>query len=406
MNKISVFYEQKGYSFTKIKLKNHHIENDTLYTELAIKKNLPRRIDKLVINGYDNFPNIFLKFHLNRSTKNTFNKESILKISKNINTIPFVKQIKKPEVLFLKDSTLIYIYLKKKKTNQFDGLIGFTSNAQAKLIFNGHLNLKLNNIFNKGELIELLWKSTANENKDFNFLVDLPYIFNSRINPKTNFSIYSQDSSFVNIKSKTILNYTINNKHKIGLIAIIDFSSKLFGLNYSYNAPSENNFYKNKSKLTINLLNGKKTVTNNTSNKSELLISLNQLINLNRKSFLFIKNITLANLSNNILNNERYKIGGEKSIRGFKEKSIPSSKHSIFNIDYNYKINHNTYIYTISDFAFAYNKEQTKFYSIGIGYKTKLKSSILNVNYSTGTDSNTNLNIKKALLNISFINYF
>ena len=421
LNDISKYYEKNGYSFTKVNLVNHKITNNTLYAKLEISKNGFRKIDGVVIKGYEKFPKKFIPYLLKNTKQNTFNKFQVEQISKKINTIPFVKQIKKPAVLFLKDSTLIYVYLKKNKISQFDGLIGFATDDNSKLIFNGHLNLKLNNVFNKGERIDVLWKSTTDKSKDFNFTFEVPYIFNSRINPKINFNIYSQDSSFVNVKLNSTINYMLNYQHKIGVITsfknsnavlknnvenITDYSSNLFGITYTYKKYSSNIFYPNKLFFNPNLMYGIKKTSGVSYKKSEFQLKLGYLLNLNPKINFFFKNISAINISNSILENELYKIGGNTSIRGFLDKSVSASKYTVFTSDYNYNLNNTTALYSIVDYAFTYNKTNTNLFSLGIGYKTKLKSSILNINYSFGKTAHTPFDLKNALLNIRFVNYF
>jgi hypothetical protein len=421
INTISHFYEEKGFSFVKVKLTNHQIKNSILSADLIIQNKKLRTINHFLINGYKKFPKKFIKFNLNKSKNKKFNKAVLTDIYNQINTIPFITQIKKPEVLFLKDSTLIYIYLKKNKASMFDGLIGFSTNNESKLVFNGHLDLTLNNVFNKGELIEFSWKSNEKENKYLDLKFDIPYIFNTRINPKIDFSIYSQDSSYVNILTKATLNYRLNNKHKIGLISsieksnsllkndiqnILDYKTDLYGVAYQYKENSTDFFYKNKQHINFTVIYGTKNINNNKTNKTEILSDLNYLIELNKRFTINLNNYTAINISDNILENELYKIGGTNSIRGFTEKSITSSKYSIFTSDINYKLNKNTYLYTILDYSQTYNQKFNSLISLGIGYKTKLKSSILNINYTIGKTQDNSFDLKKALLNIGFINYF
>ena len=419
MNNLLVFYEEKGYSFIKAKLTDNKIKNENLYSKLDISKNSSRRIDKIIIEGYNKFPNSYIKNYYLERNKNIFNKNILQKIYYDTNYIPFISQTKKPQVLFNKDSTLIYIYLKKKKTNLFNGLIGFSTNKNSKLQLNGNLNLKLYNSFNKGEVINLFWESSK-ENMQLDLLVDIPYIFNSRINPTAKLNIFKKDSSYVNIKFKSIINYQLNNRNKIGVIGefeksnIIlkseninyqDYTNNLYGINYKFNKPYNSVFYKNKYLINFNILIGKKNYQYKKYNNKKIQLNMNYLISINNKNYIYLNNTTSVIISNNILDNELLKVGDINILRGFKKNSILASKYSIFNIEYNYKLNKKTNIYTISDLGSFYYKKHNNIYSFGLGYKTKIKSSIININYSFGI-INKEFNIKNAILNISFSNYF
>ena len=66
-------------------------------------------------------------------------------------------EIKKPEILFTKDSTIIYLYLKKEKSNSFEGFLGFSTNQQSnKIELNGNIDLKLISNLNSGEELHLI----------------------------------------------------------------------------------------------------------------------------------------------------------------------------------------------------------------------------------------------------------
>ena len=63
--------------------------------------------------------------------------------------LQFANQIKEPEILFSKDSTILYVYIDKNRSNTFDGFLGFGTNEEtSNLELNGYLNLELINNLN------------------------------------------------------------------------------------------------------------------------------------------------------------------------------------------------------------------------------------------------------------------
>ena len=100
------------------------------------------------------------------STKDDFNLEAIKKKVEEIKKLGFVRQVKDPEVLFKKDSTITYLYLKKIKNNSFDGFIGFATNEESsKLDINGYMDIRLNNTLNYGEQVNINYKSTNDSDR-------------------------------------------------------------------------------------------------------------------------------------------------------------------------------------------------------------------------------------------------
>ncbi len=76
-----------------------------------------------------------------------------------LNQLNFIRQTRKPEILFTNDSTIVYLYVEKEKKNSFDGFIGFSNDEiENNIQFQGYLDFELVNNFNFGEEIEFSYK--------------------------------------------------------------------------------------------------------------------------------------------------------------------------------------------------------------------------------------------------------
>ena len=191
--------EKKGFAQSKIQLRNFTKTNNLLQADLVIELNKIRKINQLVFQGYDQFPEGIKKVFLRKYNAKPFNKDVIKKIHSDFNALPFVSQIKYPEVLLTTDSTKVYLYLEKRKNNTFDGFLGFGNKEETqKLQFNGYVDLNLFNNLNSGERFNLYWKNDGNKQSTFNVNLDLAYIFKSPIALKTNLKIFKQDTIFQN----------------------------------------------------------------------------------------------------------------------------------------------------------------------------------------------------------------
>ena len=254
LNLIIEHFEDLGYSFTTISLKKLVQQNEILTAQLNLEISEKRTINKVIVKGYSKFPKKYLNQYLDLKQHTVFNKNTLNNLHELINTIPFVSQIKKPAVLFTKDSTTLFLYLKKKTTNTFDGIIGFSNEENSnRLKFNGYLYLNLKNIFNKGETFGLNWKNNGSDTQTLNLKFNTPYIFNTRFSTSGDFSIYKQDSSYVNTKSQLKINYSIHRNNHIS--ATLSNESSNFastqnitneidelGWNYSIHKIAENRF--------------------------------------------------------------------------------------------------------------------------------------------------------------------
>ena len=422
LNAISNFQELQGNAFSKIKLKKIRIDKKTLYAEIDLNTSKKRKIDKVIIKGYDNFPESFIKNYLNINSKTTFNKKKLMEISKLSKGLDFVSETKPPETLFTKDSTLLYVYLKKLKGSSFDGLVNFNSQENGKLQFNGHLDLKLKNILNKGEQLNLLWNRFGNEKQEFSISIKTPYIYNSKLSTAFAFSIYKQDSTFLNTHLNVNLKYQIKNNAnlfvsfdsensenntKTSTNNISTYKNYFLGFGYEYKI-LKNDFFRNDLFfIKINPSFGKRKIIDNVSQQIKIETTIAYLLDLKRKKSIYFRNKTAILNSKNYFNNELFRIGGNKSIRGFNEQSIFVKNYLIQNIEFRYQTSKGSYIYTITDLALiTTTNSKEKLYSFGLGYLFNSNSSQINISTAVGTNTKNPLDFKNTQFFVNWVNFF
>ena len=207
----------KGYPFNKVQLNDiKDFDNTNLYASINVKLNDKRKSDKVVIKGYEDFPKAFLKYYLKYSNKDDFNFDVIKNKSEEINKLGFVRQIKDPEILFKKDSTIIYLYLEKVKNNSFDGFIGFATNEEnEKLEINGYMDIRLHNTLNYGEKINVNYRSTNDNDRFLKTNITTPYIFNTALGLELDLNLTKKDSTYIKDEQSVGLNFLIKNKHNL-----------------------------------------------------------------------------------------------------------------------------------------------------------------------------------------------
>jgi len=422
LNEISSSQELKGNAFSKINLYNFEIKNKTLFADINFTPSKKRKIDKVIFKGYENFPQSFIKNHLNINTNSVFNKKKLQEISQLSQALDFASEIKPPETLFTQDSTFVYIYLKKIKGNSFNGLINFTSQENGKLKFNGHLDLKFKNILNKGENLNLLWNSFGDERQEFSIAAKTPYVFNSKITTEVAFSIYKQDSTFLNTTLNANLNYKIknnanlyasfsseNSKNTLNDLTnnISTYKNYFLGFGYEYKVAKNDVFKNNLYYLNINPSFGKRKTTNGAFQQIKITTTVSYLLDLNRKNSIYFSNKTGVLNSENHLDNELFRIGGNNSIRGFKEQSIFVKNYLLQNIEYRYLTSKNSYLYTITDLALISTpSSKERLYGFGLGYLFNTNNSQINISSAIGTNSKNPINTKDIQLFVNWTNFF
>jgi hypothetical protein len=162
------------------------------------------------------FPKGYLTQMNHKYRNKIFNQKLLTEIHADFEKYSFVTQIKYPEILFTKDTTKVYVYLQKTKTNTFDGFTGF-NNDNKKITFNGYFNLNLQNLLKAGEQFSLYWKSDGSQQKTFRTTLEVPYIFKSPLGLRAELNIFKEDSTFQNTKTIADLSYYVKYDTRIYL---------------------------------------------------------------------------------------------------------------------------------------------------------------------------------------------
>ncbi len=429
LNYLNSDIANQGFPFSKLKLSNiNRRDKDILQADLIVStKDKKRTIDDIKIVGYDKFPKSFLKHYLKLKRSQVFDLTTIEKKTEELNNLRFANQVKAPEVLFQEDSTSLYIYVEKSKSNTFDGFLGFGTNDETnKLEFDGFLNLRLINNLNYGEIFSLLYKSDEIDQDTFDARLELPYLFNSPIGIDLNLRIFRKDSSFTTIDQKARVNYQINALHKVSagissvesnnlrsdtsIISLQDYNANYYTISYEYLKPQfydilfpiKSNFY-----LETNF--GNRNASNLKTQQSMLSLKVFNNFKLNPKNSVYL-NVDASNLiSDNYFDNELLRFGGINSIRGFEENSLFASLFGVLNTEYRYRLSNSIYIHTITDFAYFENKPSNlkeKLFGFGFGFGILTNSGLLKFNYANGKNENQSIKLSNSKIHISLVANF
>lgn len=423
--------EQKGFALAKLKLINIKKKNHSLYADLQFDSGKQRKLNSIVVKfAENNKKNSFPEGHftqMNRKYRNRpFSQDIVRKINDDFEKFGFVSQIKYPEILFTKDSTKVYVYLEKRKSNNFDGFIGFTNNENSKLVFNGYLDLTLENALKAGEQFSLNWKSDGNNQKTFKASIDLPYLFKSPIGLKAQINIFKQDSIFQNTKTTIDFGYFANYNTRIYLgyqstessdiqntnnSTISDYNNSFVTSNLEYTKlDSENLTFFKKSNLSITMGTGKRTtngLAETLGSNKQSFININAMHNfyLNKKNCININYQNYFLKSETYIINELYRFGGINSIRGFAENGLQANFMTAFITEYRYLISQELFIHSIMDYGYyqddsSGNKDNLIGLGLGMGLQTK--NGLLNISFANGSTNTQKIKFGSTIVNLSY----
>lgn len=445
--KIINYYENIGFPFASLKIDCIEFKNDSISGIVKLNQSKLITIDSIVIKGNAKISLYYLQNYLGIKGKDIYNENLVKNIGNRLKELPFVSEIRRYEVEFEKDKASIYLYLDNKKANQFNGIIGVLPNDKTtgKLLVTGDVNLFLQNSFGKGETVFFDWKKLEKTSQDLNVKFNYPFIFKFPLGIDVDFSLLKKDTSYLSVNTNLGLQFLLQSGNYVkayienkstsiistkGLESLTalpvynDADLMLYGIGYN----DEHFDYKfNPRKgysIKLSIGAGEKHIKKNAKINPELYsktklystqgegkIELVYFLPVTDRTSVKIQNKSGYIYNKNLFENELFRLGGLKTIRGFNENAFMVSSYSIMTVEYRLLFEQNSCAYLFWDGAYYEKNIMTKFisdfpYGFGAGIDFETKAGIFTVNYGLGKQFNNPIDLRAAKIHFGYINRF
>lgn len=448
LKRIIKYCENNGYPFARAELNNLKIVDNHFYGQLKINKGQLFKIDSINIIGDSKISVKYLQNFLGIKQGNIYNEEIIKNIDNKLRKLIFLNVSKQSRVIFRDNYADIGLFLKNKKSNQFNGILGLLPNDKTtdKLLITGELTLILINSFNHGEKISLEWHKTNTLTQDIKAKADYKYVFSLPIGIDEDFKLYKKDTSYITVNNKTgiqlLLNggnyiklfydnkssYVIKDKKYITIADnLSDYKVSMGGsgifyerLDYIYN-PRKGflvDFNISAGKRKVKQLNNETKSEYETTGKVESNIDFAYYKKIAQNSVIKLRNYSALmynyfdnNFNNIFYENELLKIGGLKTLRGFDEESVNASAFSIFSLEFRYLFETNSAIYAFADGGYYEKNTPIEYvhdtpFGFGAGIDFETKAGIFTISYALGKQFSNPIDLRASKIHFGIINRF
>jgi outer membrane protein assembly factor BamA len=457
--KIINYYENNGYPFAKVKFDSVQLINNEISANLVIDKGILYRMDSIRVFGNAKISKAFLSRYLELPPGALYSRSALEKLDQKLLELNYVEQIQPWDISMLGSGYLINLYLKPKRTNQIDALIGFLPSNQQnnnKLLLTVDANVLLKNALAGAETIDFSWEQIQPKSPRLHLYFQQPYIFRSSFGLDLGFDFYKKDSSFLNINGRVGVQYAFSATQS-GRIAIETFRTNLLdidtnsirfnkrlpdiidvnvlNLSFQYDLNKTNYRFNPRSgyEFTITTTAGKKTIRKNNAitqlkESSFDYSKLYDSVKLNSYQFRFkanaakyfplakqavLKTSVTAGLvqSPNLFRNEMFQIGGYRLLRGFDEESIFSKQFAVATLEYRYLINLNSYFFGFTDLGYSqFKTDQTSlsntYLGLGAGMAFETKQGIFNISYAVGKRNDLRFDFRQSKIHFGYVSFF
>lgn len=444
--KLITYYENNGYPFASVKLDSVEIMDGKISAVLNLTKNSEIKIDSVLIKGTAQISPIYIYNYLGIKPGNLYDESQLKKVNTRIAELAFLKSTKPASVTFSDKHNKLILNIEKKRASQFDGVVGILpDNITGKILFTGDVRLKLQNGLGRGELIDLNWRRLQTQTQDLKARLVYPFILRTPFGLDYNFKLYKKDTTFLDVNQNVGVQYMLigGNYLKVfytnktstllstkGLEYVTtlptnaDVSTNMYGLGLKFEKLDYRLNPRKGFNILVNASAGTKKIKKNDKLNPVVYDKIklsSALYNADFEGSVFLPIADRSTIKfgaqaafiygEATFQNELYRIGGLKTLRGFDEESIYASTFSILTLEYRFILEQNSYLYVFGDGAWYENNEVTQYVNdtpvgFGAGISFETKAGIFSINYALGKQFNNPIQLRSGKIHFGIVNYF
>ena len=455
------YCENNGYPFARIYIDSATFNQNEVKIKLKLETGEVIKIREVVVHGNAKINSKYLYNYLAIEPNDIYREKNIANIDSRLRELAFLTITKPSAISFTNKGVIIHLFIDNKKASTFNGVVGIlpnnsaTANAtqQNSIAFTGDISMHLANLVKQGEVADIKWRGLPNQTQELDLKLVYPFLFSLPVGISGSLNLFKQDTSFINFNSTIGVSYLFKGNNYIKAFwnqkgSNILSKSNVTGIqnNIQNNATSYGiEWYKEKLDYRINptkgyeiLLNGQvgNKIISGADNegfyhleiKSADSVSgtlkipaksvLYQLYGKANVYFPFFQITTLkvgaqaAWLNNPYLfNNDLARIGGIKTLRGFTDLSLYTSKYIISSIEYRLLLERNSFIAVFCDYAYTEKITMADRvidhpFGFGAGLSFETKAGIFSLNYAVGKQLGNPIDFSAAKIHFGFLNQF
>lgn len=430
------FSENNGYPFATVELKNAHFEDNNLNVTLAIEKGPKMIFEEIIVKGDSSIAKKYLVNYINLKEGDAYSELKLKQISYRIQQLPFLKEIKSHEVLFTPKGVKLYLYVESIPVSNINGIIGLQQDPttfQSRLT--GEIQLKLQNVLKRGELLSFNWRSLQPETQQLNVTLKYPFLLNTPFGLDTGFDLYKRDSTFLTTKTQIGTQYFLPGGNYLKAFYEADNSNLLSGANNGSLTSKLSNvrinnyglgvyrrrldYIPNPSKgFILNVagsvgLRNSRALDSLVTNKSttyKFNVEIDWYIPLAKRHILRLNNRTTSYFAEEIFFNELHRFGGLNSQRGFNEEELFATTLSLIRLEYRFLVDQNSHAFAFYDQSFYENNSDEYYkdnpFGFGVGFSFGTNIGIFSLSYALGKQFDNPILLREGKIHFGYIAYF
>jgi outer membrane protein assembly factor BamA len=458
--RVLAYYENHGYPYAEIYLDAIALLEESFEASIFVKRHELIIVDTVIVHGDSKTKDKFLARYLGIQPGDEYNQSKFNAVSSKLQQLSYLKESKAPELFFTPGKVSLHVFLDKQKSNQFNLVLGVLPNPQVdgkKVTITGDGKLHLLNSFGVGEEIFAEFRQLKPRTQNLDISFAYPYFLNSAIGTYGSFNLYKNDSLFIEINTEAGLLYQFGGFNRLkffynnqtsnildadtiaikssGLLpTTLDFRSNTYGaalelqnLDYVLN-PRNGYILRVSGGVGLNKIKVNQRIATLQDSEGGLLqeqydslnlkkinysfgFKISRFFPIKKRSTILLQNASKAYIAQNILSNEKFRIGGYQLLRGFNEEAIYTPYYSIFTGEFRFLLSKNSFISIFADVAIVENELKGPGYvdvpiGFGSGLALETKGGIFSLSYALGKNLDNKIQFRNGKIHFGYISLF
>ncbi len=434
-------WENKGYPFSRFDLKSATLDStDTKHAALGLTFQPllgPQLLLKEIqIEGNTVTKREVILREIRIRPGDVYDREKVADIPARLMKLGYFEQVDEPDVFLASGNAGgLLLRLKEGNSSRFDGVLGYNpATTSEKGYFTGLIDISLGNLLGTGRSLLAHWQKRDRRSQDAKFHYREPWVAGFPINIGFGFEQLIQDTTY--IQRELALDITLPLSENLSAIAQLSreettpdsLGSNLLGIPRSRTLNAAIGLDYDTRDDHINPRRGIYYHTDVRAGKKRnlgpesLIEELELKKNVDNKQVSLIMEFYAPLLKRQVLafglqgrqiqSNEKYipipdqfRMGGAKSLRGYREDQFRGSSVAWVNLEYRYILGRRSRVFLFCDGGYFFSEDRSgkiEAYKVGYGFGIRLETGlgIMGIDYGLGEgDSLFNGKVHVGLIN-------
>ncbi|MEP1095035.1 MAG: ShlB/FhaC/HecB family hemolysin secretion/activation protein [Cyclobacteriaceae bacterium] len=433
------YLSNHGYPFAMVKVDSVRMSATSLSGKLTEEKGPHIINDSSFFHSPIRTKSSYVHALLDHVPGEQFNESNYKKINERISRSTFMTFKRPADISFQNGKAKLYLDIEESEASSFEGVLGLQQQGSGGSNVVGSLDLNVQNLFRSGKELGISWESFSSESQELAVSYGHPFFLGSKLSPYFQFDLLKQDSLFLKRSTgldlgmyvsptvEILLGYTgstgsLLSSEEVTLLSsdVADFSSDLYSIHLQMGRINKRMELKTDFSWRAGIGIGSKEISENVNIASTFYDTLElktDILKLDLKSLFnkriskrqqFSQEVEIGLIENSqLLNNERYRLGGLRSVRGFNEKSFFADRYLLSRTELRSFFEKGSFVYLFYDQLFFRNEDfQDTPSGTGLGFVLSTLSGQFNFALALGRSKDQPIDFSNMNAHFGYITNF